>query len=115
MRNKHDKKSRFSTIIVNTSAIARTSQRVHIGDARAHLAQSQRLYDVIFLDAYDGLEIPYRLRSRQFYELVRFRLRPGGAVATNLDPRSELYASDRNTLGSVFETAMPSRQWLRWR
>jgi spermidine synthase len=71
-------------------------------DARAFLEHTDHRYDVIFLDAFDGLEIPARLRTAEFYRLVRAHLKPGGAVVTNLHLRSKLYSSDRNTLASVF-------------
>ena len=76
--------------------------KAYVGDARAYLKNTNRLYDVIFLDAFDGLEIPDQLRTRQFYQLVKAHLKPSGAVVTNLHLRSKYYDNDRNTLQSVF-------------
>ena len=78
-------------------------RHAYVGDARAHLEHSRQLYDVIFLDAFDGLEIPDTLRTRQFYQLVHAHLKPQGVAVTNLHQRSALYASDRNTLAAVFQ------------
>lgn len=76
--------------------------RTFVADARAHLLHHAEQYDLIVLDAYDGLEIPAPLRTRQFYQLVQKRLRPGGIVVSNLHRRSETYHRDRATLASVF-------------
>lgn len=80
------------------------SERVRtvLGDAREFLRGTDRKYDLIFLDAFDGLEVPEPLRSRPFYEIVRAHLKPGGAVVSNLHLRSRQYAADRATLAQVF-------------
>ncbi len=82
----------------------RESERVRtvLGDAREFLRGTDRRYDLIFLDAFDGLEVPEPLRSRPFYEIVRAHLKPGGAVVSNLHLRSRQYAADRATLAEVF-------------
>lgn len=73
-----------------------------MADARVHLEKASQQYDLIVLDAFDGLEIPQPLRTRQFYELVSQRLRPGGVVASNLHRRSQNYDRDRVSLAQVF-------------
>ena len=78
--------------------------RTILGDAREFLAGTDRKYDLIFLDAFDGLEVPAPLRSRPFYEIVRSHLTPGGAVISNLHLRSRQYGADRATLAQVFPT-----------
>ncbi len=82
----------------------RESERCHtfVADARVHLEKASQQYDLIVLDAFDGLEIPQPLRTRQFYELVSQRLRPGGVVASNLHRRSQNYDRDRVSLAQVF-------------
>jgi spermidine synthase len=57
---------------------------VHDLDARAFLRRSDRLYDVIIVDAYRPPYVPFHLTTREFFELVRERLRPGGIVALNV-------------------------------
>lgn len=76
--------------------------RTVVADARAHLEKNPQQYDLIFLDAFSGAEIPPPLRTVEFYELVRQRLRPGGAVVANLIEGSALYPRDLVTLRSVF-------------
>jgi spermidine synthase len=52
-------------------------------DARPFLRRTDRRYDVIMVDAYRQPYIPFYLTTREFFELTRDRLRPGGAVIVN--------------------------------
>jgi spermidine synthase len=52
-------------------------------DARPFLRGSNRTYDAIFVDAYRQPYIPFYLATEEFFELVRDRLNPGGAVIVN--------------------------------
>lgn len=57
----------------------------HIGDGRRTLAGLAGGYDLIVLDAYSsGGHIPPHLTTREFLELCRERLAPGGAVVSNV-------------------------------
>ena len=73
-----------------------------VQDGRAYLESCQESYDLIVLDAFDGLEIPASLRTRQFYQLTSQRLASGGVVVSNLHRRSPSYHRDRKTLAAVF-------------
>ena len=57
---------------------------VHNVDARAFLRQTDRRYDVIVVDAYRPPYVPFYLATREFFELVRDHLAPGGVVALNV-------------------------------
>jgi spermidine synthase len=57
---------------------------VHNEDARPWLRDSEGGYDVIVLDAYRQPYIPFYLATREFFELVRDRLAPGGVVVVNV-------------------------------
>ena len=72
-------------------------------DGRDYLQHTDRSYDLIVLDAFDGLEIPGPLRTMEFYRLVQKRLRPGGVVVANLHRFSGNYDRDRVSLARVFE------------
>jgi spermidine synthase len=76
--------------------------RTHVGDGRQFLEDNAQTWDLIVLDAFDGLEIPQPLRTREFYQLVQSRLAPGGVVVSNLHRRSHSYARDRATLACVY-------------
>ena len=57
--------------------------RVFHEDARPYLRRTDERYDVIMVDAYRQPYIPFYLATREFFELVRDRLEPGGAVIVN--------------------------------
>jgi spermidine synthase len=57
--------------------------RLVAADARPFLRTSGR-YDAIFLDAYREPEIPFYLTTREFFDLCRRHLNPGGAVVANV-------------------------------
>ncbi len=59
---------------------------LYTADARPWLEQSTAAYDDIFLDAYRQPYIPFYLVTREFFDLVRAHLRPGGAVIVNVGP-----------------------------
>ena len=77
-------------------------QRTFVEDARHYVRRTAMRYDVVFLDAFDGLEVPLSLRTQEFYREVQSILSPGGVVVANLHRNSPSYSSDRNTLSSVF-------------
>jgi hypothetical protein len=88
--------------------------RLHVvtEDGRPYLALTKRRYDLVVVDAYRQPYIPFYLATREFFELVRDHLRPGGIVALNVaavpgDHR--LARAIGTTLLSVFPQA-----W-RWR
>jgi Spermine/spermidine synthase domain len=58
--------------------------RVVTADARPFLRQTDRRYDLIFVDAYHQPYVPFYLATREFFELARSRLRPGGLIALNV-------------------------------
>jgi spermidine synthase len=72
------------------------------GDGRVFLNRNKGLYDLILLDAYRGGFVPFHLLTKEFYTLVKQRLTPGGAVASNIHDGTKLYHSTVRTLGEVF-------------
>jgi spermidine synthase len=54
-----------------------------VQDARYWLASETGRYDVIVMDAYRQPYIPFHLTTREFFELVRARLLPGGTAVVN--------------------------------
>jgi spermidine synthase len=76
--------------------------RVVQGDGRIYLDRSRDSYDMIKLDAYRGTFVPFHLTTREFYQLVRRRLRPGGIVAQNIAPDTLLYDAAIATMRAVF-------------
>lgn len=74
-----------------------------VDDGRAHLMKDARQYDLIVLDAHRADYVPFHLFTVEFYRLVKSRLRPGGAVVQNLDPRFKLFDSTVQTMRQVFD------------
>ena len=56
--------------------------RLYYEDGRAFVERTDALFDVVIIDVVDAFEggPAERLYTRQFYELLRKRLRPGGIV-----------------------------------
>jgi spermidine synthase len=91
----------------------RETDNVHFieGDGRVYLNRSKERYDLIVLDAFRELGIPFHLLTREFYELIKQRLAPGGAVASNLAATTKLYVSSLVTLRAVFPTVDTYSDW----
>jgi spermidine synthase len=74
-------------------------------DGRAYLSTTTARYDLIVVDAYRQTYIPFYLATREFFQLVRDHLNPGGAVALNVErvPGDDrLVQSVSGTLATVF-------------
>ena len=56
---------------------------IHVGDGRAFLHRSRRLFDLIVLDAFAGDSVPSHLLTVEAFADVAARLNPGGAVIVN--------------------------------
>ena len=56
----------------------------YTADARPWLRTSPGDYDVILVDAYRQPYIPFYLTTKEFFELVREKLAPGGTVVVNV-------------------------------
>lgn len=55
-----------------------------VSDGRIYLKRHPKRYDLIFLDAYNDHAVPFHLTTREFLELARSRLKPGGVLASNI-------------------------------
>jgi len=85
--------------------------RVEVGDGRRYLADDDARWDVIVIDAFFADAIPAHLVTREFLELARSRLAPGGVVVTNAigalaGPGSRLFRAIYKTYRSVFPTVL---------
>lgn len=78
------------------------SLRTVVSDGRAFLLRDSDRYDVIMIDAYRGPFVPFHLLTKEFYTLVKSRLKPGGVVVQNIEPSTMLFDSATATLNSVF-------------
>ncbi len=75
-------------------------------DGRAYLNVIEDKYDVIMVDAYQDITIPFQMSSVEFFTLVRDHLTDNGVMVVNLNMRSDTptninyYLAD--TIGQVF-------------
>jgi len=75
-------------------------------DGRAFLNVCDKKYDVIMVDAYQDITIPFQMSSKEFFTQVRSHLNDGGVMVCNMNMRSKendginSYLSD--TVASVF-------------
>ncbi len=58
--------------------------QLHCGDGRDFLEKSTQLYDLIFLDAYGESNIPHRLATQEFLEMVKSHLTTSGLAVANV-------------------------------
>jgi len=83
--------------------------RTHTADARPFLRRTKERYDAIFVDAYRQPYIPFYLATREFFELARDRLRPGGVVVVNAghpEGSTKLEKVLAATMAAVFPTVL---------
>ena len=81
----------------------------HHEDARPWLRRSEGGYDAIMVDAYRQPYIPFYLATREFFELVRDRLAPGGVVIVNAghpEGNDDLEKVLGRTMSEVFPTVI---------
>ncbi len=76
-------------------------------DGRAYLEVDPNKYDVIMVDAYQDITIPFQMSSVEFFTLVRDHLKPGGVMVVNLNMVSDGEGSINewlcDTIASVFD------------
>lgn len=77
--------------------------RVHTLDGRLFLRRVPRAYDIVLVDAYRGPFVPFHLLTREFYELLRSRLKAGGVMVQNVEPSTMLFDSAIATMRAVFD------------
>lgn len=58
-------------------------------DGRAYLQAVDKKYDVILVDAYQDITIPFQMSSIEFFTLVRDHLKEGGVMAVNMNMHSD--------------------------
>ena len=77
-------------------------------DGRAYLNVVDKTYDVIMVDAYQDITIPFQMSSVEFFTLVKEHLAEDGVMVVNMNMRGSQegnmnqYLAD--TISSVFDT-----------
>lgn len=76
-------------------------------DGRAYLQAVDKTYDVVMVDAYQDITIPFQMSSVEFFSEVKSHLKPNGVMVVNMNMKSDgedsinAYLSD--TIASVFD------------
>lgn len=84
-------------------------------DGRAYLQAVDKKYDVIMVDAYQDITIPFQMSSIEFFTQVREHLNQDGVMVVNMNMQSKGegnindYLTD--TIGSVFSTVYTADVW----
>ena len=77
---------------------------------RAYLQATDRKYDVIMVDAYQDITIPFQMSSVEFFTMVKNHLKRDGVLVVNMNMRGTKegsineYLSD--TIASVFSSVV---------
>jgi spermidine synthase len=80
---------------------------VYNEDARPWLRGSASGYHVIVVDSYRQPYVPFYLATREFFDLVRDRLAPGGAVVVNVGHPERNYDLE-TVIGRTMSAVFPS-------
>lgn len=79
---------------------------VHDADAREFMRRTDRRYDVIIVDAYRPPYVPFYLATKEFFQLVRKHLTPGGIVALNVATTPDDHDLAKH-VGGTLATVLP--------
>jgi spermidine synthase len=89
-------------------------------DGLAFIAEGEKQYDVIYMDAFlkpsaetDATGAPLELRTQAFYRQMQARLKPGGAVAFNINPHEGMAEDVRGVVRAFrqsYEFPLPRGQ-----
>jgi len=77
-------------------------------DGRAYLSAVDRKYDVIVIDAYADITIPFQMSTAEFFRLVRDHLSDSGVMVVNMNMRSEEAGSINEYLEDTIASVFPS-------
>ncbi|MBQ9480663.1 MAG: fused MFS/spermidine synthase [Clostridia bacterium] len=73
--------------------------KVTVSDGRAYIFSGEgknKKYDVILVDAYQDITIPFQMSSKEFFTLVSERLKENGVIALNMN----MFSDDVNSINA---------------
>ena len=76
-------------------------------DGRAFLNSTGSQYDVIMVDAYQDITIPFQMSSVEFFSLVRGHLKDGGVMTVNMNMRGKSEGSINQYLSDTISYVFP--------
>lgn len=78
-----------------------------IYDGRAYLNAANKKYDVIMVDAYQDITIPFQMSSVEFFNLVKEHLSEDGVMVVNMNMHSEMEGSINEYLSDTIASVFP--------
>jgi len=76
-------------------------------DGRAYLNASRDDYDVIMVDAYQDITIPFQMSSTEFFTLVKNHLKDNGVMVVNMNMHSDGEGSINSCLSDTISSVFP--------
>lgn len=76
-------------------------------DGRAYLNADDGKYDVIMVDAYQDITIPFQMSSVEFFQLVRNHLKDNGVMVVNMNMRSTSKGNINDYLADTIAAVFP--------
>lgn len=80
---------------------------VSVYDGRSHLSASDKTYDVIMVDAYQDITIPFQMSSVEFFTEVRKHLSDNGVMVVNMNMKSKAKDSINDYLCDTINSVFP--------
>lgn len=86
--------------------------RIIVQDGRQYIRRTQGGYDLIVMDAYNAEGLPFHLATREFLQLAKSKLAPGGIIAAHIvgfleGSNSKLFRALYKTYASEFSGLYP--------
>ena len=80
---------------------------VSVYDGRSYLAASDKKYDVIMVDAYQDITIPFQMSSVEFFTEVKEHLTDNGVMVVNMNMKSKAKESINDYLCDTISAVFP--------
>ena len=80
---------------------------VHCADGRSYLDSDKSKYDVIMVDAYSGISVPFQMASVEFFSSVKSHLVDDGVLTLNMNMVSEKAGSISTALADTISSVFP--------
>ncbi len=77
--------------------------RVVARDGRSFLRETDKTYDLVMVDAYRGTFVPFHLLTKEFFTLLKSRLKPAAVAAQNIERARCSMIQRSRTLKAVFD------------
>lgn len=77
-------------------------------DGRAYLQVDNNKYDVIMVDAYQDITIPFQMSSLEFFTMVQERLTDDGVMVVNMNMHSDKKGNINQYLADTIAAVFPS-------